>query len=432
MFVDIVGSTDLGERLDPEVLRGVMQRYYEQMATVAERFGGTMEKFIGDAVFAVFGIPHVAEDDAVRAVEAAEAMRGSIAKLNAELTQRWGVEIQIRVGVSTGEIVVGGEATLDRMVMGDVANVAARLQASAGPGEIVVADSTARLVRGAVDLEVIEPLTLKGKRDPVVAYRVLGILTGAARTSTSSPFIGRTTELEALESELAQAVLLRSCRLAAILGDPGIGKSRLVSEFVARRGSRATVLRTQCAAHGEGAAMLPFADLVRELAGIASTDGRGEARAKLDALIERLGANGSTAGALASLLDLGDAIRPLEEIYRGVRRVLESVAQPLPVVLAIEDLHRADPATFDLIEYLLRATRSAPVLIVGTGRPELVEARSSLGRESGTRMFLSPLPKEEARTLIDGLVGSGGQRHAKGSGSRRRRKGIPSSSSSWC
>ncbi len=408
VFVDIVGSTDLGERLDPEVLRDVMQRYYEQMAGVAEGFGGTMEKFIGDAVFAVFGIPHVGEDDAVRAVEAAVAMRGSIAKLNVELTQRWAVEIQIRAGLSTGEIVVGSEATLDRMVMGDVANVAARLQASAGPGEIVVADSTARLVRGVVDLEAIEPLTLKGKREPMIAYRVLGILKGAAGTSTSSPFIGRTTELEALEFELAQAVLLHSCRLAAILGDPGIGKSRLLSEFVARRGSRATVLRTRCAARGEGAPMLPFADLVRDLAGIASTDGRGEARASLDAFIERVGDNGSTAGALASLVGLDDAARPLEEIYRGVRRLLESVAQPLPVVLAIEDLHRADPATLDLIEYLLRAMRSVPVLIVGTGRPELVDARSSLGLESGTRMFLSPLPKEEARRLINGLVTEAG------------------------
>ena len=129
VFVDIVGSTDLGERLDPEVLRDVMQRYYERMAAAAEGFGGTMEKFIGDAVFAVFGIPQVGEDDAIRAVEAAEAMRNSIAKLNAELMQRWGLEIQIRAGVSTGEIVVGREATIDRMVMGDVANVAARLQA---------------------------------------------------------------------------------------------------------------------------------------------------------------------------------------------------------------------------------------------------------------------------------------------------------------
>ncbi len=405
LFIDIVGSTDLGERLDPEVLRDVMQRYYERMAEVAERFGGTVEKFIGDAIFAVFGIPHVGEDDAMRAVEAAEAMRDAIGELNAELTQRWGVNIQTRAGVCTGEIVVGDEATVDRMVMGDVANVAARLQAAAGQGEIVIAESTAQLVRGAVDLDAIEPLTLKGKRDPVIAYRVLGLVAEDARTSTSSPFVGRTTELEALETALAQAVLLRACRLAAILGDPGIGKSRLVSEFVARRGSSATVLRTQCAAHGESAAMLPFADLVRELAGIGSTDGRREARTKLDALVGRVGADAGTAVALASLCHLGDAARPLEEIYRGVRRVLESVAQSLPTVLVVEDLHRADPATLDLIEYLLRATRDASVLVVVTGRPELVEARPSLGRESGTTMFLSPLPPEAARTLIERLAG---------------------------
>ena len=405
LFVDIVGSTDLGERLDPEVLRDVMQRYYERMAEVAERLGGTVEKFIGDAIFAVFGIPHVGEDDALRAIEAAEAMRSAIAELNAELVQRWGVEIQTRAGVSTGEIVVGDEATVDRMVMGDVANVAARLQAAAGQGEIVIAGSTAQLVRGAVELRPIEPQNLKGKRDPVIAYRVLGLVAADARTSTSSPFVGRTTELEALEAELAQAVLLRACRLAAILGDPGIGKSRLVSEFVARRGSSATVLRTRCAAHGEGAAMLPFADLVRELAEITSIDGRSEARTKLDALIVRVGADEGIAVALASLCDLGEAARPLEEIYRGVRRVLESVAKPMPAVLVVEDLHHADPASLDLIEYLLRATRDASVLVLGTGRPELVETRPSLGRESGTTMFLSPLPPDVARTLIDELAG---------------------------
>jgi tetratricopeptide (TPR) repeat protein len=382
-----------------------MQRYYARMAEIAERLGGTVEKFIGDAIFAVFGIPHVGEDDAIHAVEAAEAMRNSMADLNAELMKRWGLEIQTRAGVSTGEIVVGAESTVDQMVMGDVANVAARLQAAAGEGGIVIAGSTEQLVRGVVDLEQIEPLTLKGKRDPVIAFRVLGLVAADARPLASSPFVGRTTELEALEAELARAVQLRSCRLAAVLGDPGIGKSRLAMEFVARRGPSATVLRTRCAAHGEGAAMLPFADLVRELAGIASIDGRSEALTKLDALIVRVGADGGTAVALASLCDLGAAARPLEEIFRGVRRVLESVAQPGPAVLLVDDLHRADPATFDLIEYLLRATRDASLLVLATGRPELVEARPSLGRESGTTMLLSPLPSDQARTLIEGLTG---------------------------
>ncbi len=408
LFVDIVGSTDLGERLDPEVLRGVMRRYFERMAAVAERLGGTVEKFIGDAIVAVFGIPRVGEDDAVRAVEAAEGMRSSLAELNAELTQRWGVEIQTRAGVSTGEIVVGDEAAVDLIVMGDVANVAARLQSAAGQGEIVIAESTARLVRGSVDLERIEPLTLKGKRDPVIAFRVLGLLAAEARISTSSEFVGRTSELEALEAELGQATLLSSCRLAAVLGDPGIGKSRLVSEFAARGGSSATVLHTQCVARGEAAAMQPFAYIVRELAGISSTDGRREAQARLEALVGRIGADERAAAALASLLDIGEADRPLEEIYRGVRHVLESVAQPLPVVLIIEDLHRADPATLDLVEYLLRASRGAPVLIVVTARPELVEVRTSLAQENVTTISLSPLPREAARALIDGLVGEAG------------------------
>jgi class 3 adenylate cyclase/tetratricopeptide (TPR) repeat protein len=406
LFVDMVGSTDLGERLDPEVLRDVMQRYYERMAGVIEQHGGTVEKFIGDAVFAVFGVPQVGEDDAMRAVEAADAMRGSLQTLNAELTKRWGLEIQTRAGVSTGEIVVGDETRVDRLVMGDVANVAARLQSAAGAGEVVVAESTARLVRGAVDLEQIEPLTLKGKRDPVIAFRVLGLLGPEARTVTSAPFVGRTTELEALEAQLSEAIRVRSCRFAAIVGDPGIGKSRLVSEFVARRDASATVLRTHCAAYGQGSAMHPFADFVRQLGGIAPSDDRRGARAKLEALVGRMGVGEGTAGALSSLLDLADSVRPLEDIYRGVRRVLESVAHPSPAILVIDDLHHADQASLDLIEYLLRVTRDAPVLIVGTGRPELVEVRPSFVPEGGTTISLSPLPREAARTLIDGFVGT--------------------------
>ena len=309
--------------------------------------------------------------------------------------------------MSTGEIVVGDQAEVDRIVMGDVANVAARLQGAAGRGEIVVAGSTARLVRGAVDLEAIEPLTLKGKRDPVVAFRVLGLLApgGAEASPLRLPSSGVRASWKRWRPGSIRRSCFAPCRLAMILGDPGIGKSRLVSEFAERRRSGATVLQTGCAARGEGAAMHPFADLMRELAGIASTDGRSEARAKLEALIGRFGADEPAAGALASLLDIGDADRPLEEIYRGVRRVLESVAHPLAAILIMEDLHRADPATLDLIEYLLRASRSEPVLIVGTARPEFVEARSSLARESGTTMSLSPLPRDVARTLIDGLIG---------------------------
>jgi class 3 adenylate cyclase/tetratricopeptide (TPR) repeat protein len=408
LSVDLVGSTDLGERLDPEVLRNVLQRYYELMAGIATRFGGAVEKFIGDAILAIFGIPSVGEDDAIRAVTAAETMRDSMAELNAELADRWGVEIQTRAGVNTGEVVVGSEVTVDGMVMGDVANVAARLQASIGPGEIVVSGTTAQLVRSSVELEQIEPLTVKGKRDPVIAFRVVGLLAPEARGSLSSPFVGRTAELEVLEAELARAVSDRSCRLALILGDPGIGKSRLVSEFVARAGSSATVLRAQCPARGEGATMNPFADLVRISAEIVPADGRREARAKLEALVGRIGADRSTEDALASLLDLDEAIRPLEDIFRGVRHVLESVAHASYAIVVIDDLHRADPATPDAIEYLLRTTRSGPVLIVGTGRPEFIEERPSFGGDSGRTLFLPPLPADTARTLVEWLVGEAG------------------------
>ena len=228
------------------------------------------------------GIPSVGEDDAIRAVTAAETMRGSMAELNAELADRWGVEIQTRAGVNTGEVVVGSEVTVDGMVMGDVANVAARLQAAVGPGEIVVSGTTAQLVRSSVELEQIEPLTVKGKRDPVIAFRVVGLLAPEARRSLSSPFVGRTAELEILEAELARAVVDRSCRLALVAGRSGY--RQVSARFRVRDTPRVERNRASSAMSGAGrgsdhaSVRGTRANVGGDRAGRRSAGGQGQAR----------------------------------------------------------------------------------------------------------------------------------------------------------
>ena len=246
MFADVTGSTALGERLDPETLRRVMGRYFDEMAAVIERHGGTVEKFIGDAVMAVFGIPRLHEDDAVRAVRAAAGMREALETLNLELEREHGVEIAARIGVNTGEVVAGDPSAGQRLVTGDAVNVAARLEQAASPGEIFLGETTYRLVKDAVEVEPVAPLDLKGKEEPVPAYRLVTVLADVAghERHLDSPMVGRAKELEMLERALERAVTERTSHLFTLLGPAGVGKSRLVAEFLG--GSAAT--RRSCEA----------------------------------------------------------------------------------------------------------------------------------------------------------------------------------------
>src|SRR5829696_3291780 len=227
VFCDVADSTPLGEQLDPEALRGVWSRYHETARTVLERHGGTIEKFVGDAVLGVFGIPVVHEDDALRAVRAAVELRGELAKLNDDLEAAFGVRIGVRTGVHTGEVFAG-----DPMV------VAQRLEATAPPGEILAGDATIRLVRDAVTVEAVPALELKGKSEPVDAWRLLEVEPDAAGLARrlDSPLVGRAVELDALLAELERAIADRACRIVTIVGEPGVGKSRLAAELIATAG----------------------------------------------------------------------------------------------------------------------------------------------------------------------------------------------------
>src|SRR5438094_340708 len=231
LFCDVTGSTALGERIDPESLRNVMVRYFETAKEAIERHGGTVEKFIGDAVMAVFGVPVVHEDDALRAVRAAADLRSALVPLNEELEQRFQTRLQLRTGVNTGEVVTGTE---ERLATGDAVNVAARLEQAAQPGEILLGEETLRLVRGAVEAQPVAPVDAKGKSEQLAAYRLVAVDRDPAPRLHTGRMVGRERQRHLLEEAFANVSADKTCQLFTVLGTAGVGKSRLVAEFLGR------------------------------------------------------------------------------------------------------------------------------------------------------------------------------------------------------
>ena len=272
VFSDLKGSTSLGEALDSEALREVMTRYFDAMRGELERHGGVIEKFIGDAVMAVFGLPRLHEDDALRAVRAAAGMQAALETLNEELQRVYGVQLANRTGVNTGEVVAGDPSTGQRLVTGDAVNVAARLEQAAGEREVLLGELTYRLVRDDVDVEQVEPLELKGKSEPVPAYRLLGVheSTSPAGRGTA-PFVGREQELATLERDPREGEATRSPQLAALVGDAGVGKTRVTGELLARIATRALALEGRCLPYGDGITFWPLAEAIRTRRGSSTT-----------------------------------------------------------------------------------------------------------------------------------------------------------------
>jgi class 3 adenylate cyclase len=284
VFSDVTGSTALGERLDPESLRRVMGRYFDEMKAVVERHEGTVEKFIGDAVMAVFGIPIVHEDDALRAVRAAAEMREQLNALNEELERDWGVRIEVRTGVNTGEVVAGNGSSGQRFATGDAVNVAKRFEEAAPPGEILLGDTTWRLVRDAVEVEPLDDLELKGKSGSVMAYRLLSIQPGAAGRARrlNSPMVGRDRERAALVQAYERVVGDRACHLFTVLGAAGVGKSRLIAEFLNGLGESAAAVQGRCLPYGDGITFWPVLEVVRMLGAEPASVGLAEATSPSD------------------------------------------------------------------------------------------------------------------------------------------------------
>jgi class 3 adenylate cyclase/tetratricopeptide (TPR) repeat protein len=408
VFCDVTGSTALGEKLDPEALRRVMTRYFEAMREALELHGGTVEKFIGDAVMAVFGIPQVHEDDALRAVRAAADMRDAIERLGKELERDHGLGFAVRIGVNTGEVVAGDPSTGQALVTGDAVNVAARLEQAAAPGEALIGEATYRLVRESVDVEHVEPLSLKGKSEGVPAFRLLRVSDAfAARPRRmDSPMIGRRRELDALHTAFDRAVSDRACQLFTILAPAGTGKSRLVEEFLAEV-EEATALRGRCLPYGEGITYFPVLEIVKQASGLADFDAPEVVEEKVCRVLEGDEHQEVVCGRVAQLLGVAESGSP-EETFWAVRRFIEAVARRGPLVVILDDVHWAELTLLDLVEHVAEWSRDVPILLACMARPELLDLRPMWGggKLNASTISLEPLSDDECVQLIANLLGA--------------------------
>ncbi|HKF79248.1 MAG TPA: adenylate/guanylate cyclase domain-containing protein [Thermoleophilaceae bacterium] len=408
VFCDLSGSTSLGERLDPESVRQMINRYFKAMSDALERHGGTVEKFIGDAVMAVFGIPTVREDDALRAVRAAAEMRTALEELNEQLQARWGVQLRVRTGVNTGEVIAGDPSRGHGFATGDAVNVAARFEQAAGAGEILIGEQTFQLVRDAVRVEAVAPLDLKGKSDPVPAFRLIEVADHAGLGGRPSlPLVGRERELALLREAFERTILERTCELVTVVGPAGIGKSRLTKEFTDTLGGAATIVVGRCLSYGDGLTFWPLREVVEGLAGTDDRESSEEAQSKIARLLPEGDDKATIVERVGGAVGLSDAAAYPTETAWAVRKLLEAAAAQQPLVVLFEDLHWAEPTFLELVKYLAGTIRGVPILIVAIARPELLDASPDFaGALAGaSRMELQPLSGDESRALIEHLIG---------------------------
>jgi class 3 adenylate cyclase len=419
LFADLVGFTSRSERMDVEDVRGTLVPYHALLRRQLERFGGTVEKFIGDAVMALFGAPVAHEDDADRAVRAGLAIQEALAQLR-DADPR--LDLQVRIGVTTGEALIAlGASTAqgEGMASGDVVNTAARLQTAAPAGGVLVDEATFRATGRAIEYEPVEPVLAKGKREPVTAW-----LARAARARVGSdvvqdaaaPLVGRESELGALGAALERAVRDIEPQLVTLVGVPGIGKSRLLWELYRQvdDGPRLVIWRQgRCLPYGDGVTFWAFAEMVKAQAGVLESDGGEERAAKLAAMVGDLLADGEERAwverHLRPLLGIeahGEDQGEPAARYAAWRRLVEALAAVHPVVLAFEDLHWADEALLDFVDHLVDWAGDVPLLVVATARPELLERRPGWGggRPGSATLALRPLSGEATARLVAALL----------------------------
>jgi class 3 adenylate cyclase/tetratricopeptide (TPR) repeat protein len=369
VFCDVVGSTALGESTDPEALRALLARYFQRMRGIVERHGGAVEKFVGDAVMAVFGVPVVHEDDALRACRAAVEMRDALPELG----------VRGRIGVNSGEVVTGTE---ERLATGDAVNVAARLEQAAEPGEVLIGAETVRLVRDAVELGEARQLELKGKSRVVAAHPLLAAA-GELSRRFDTRLVGRLRERRALDDAWERVHSENSCQLFTILGAAGVGKSRLTAEFLAAL-SGVPIVRGRCLSYGEGITYWPVVEVVLQL-GRRPSDPRA-------------------AAAISALMGESDEPATADEVAWAFRSLLEESA---PVVCVFDDLHWAEPTFLDLVDHVADWSRDASILLLCIARPEFLDRRPTWagGKLNATTVLLEPLTTEETDELIAELLG---------------------------
>jgi class 3 adenylate cyclase len=392
VFCDLSGSTALAEQADEEAVFEIMRSYFDAARAALERHGGTVEKFIGDAVVGMFGVPEAHEDDALRACRAALEIQVRIDEVNAGLLERFGARVAVRIGVNTGEVVAGDAAkremfaAANTVVLGDAVNVAARLEQAAAPGEVLVGEATYRLVRDAVAVSPVPEIDAKGKSEPLVAYRLeRATAQGPLPRREAGPLVGRIEELAVIEAEFEAVVAERRCRAVTVVGDAGVGKSRLVAEALLRIGDGARPVHGACLSYGEGITFWAVAQIVRDLAGIDEDDSVDEARERLPET-------------LARLLGLAEGSITAAETIDAIAGFLAENAWERPLIVVVEDIHWAEPTLLDLLVRLPELIE-APVLVLCTARPELVEGRP----DWPLSVRLEPLDPSDGGTLLDSL-----------------------------
>jgi class 3 adenylate cyclase/tetratricopeptide (TPR) repeat protein len=449
MFADLSGFTAISEQLDPELLGSVVGGAMRRLAAEVRRFGGRVDKFIGDSVMALFGAPVAHEDDARRAVLAALGMQAAMREINDEFGARHGASFELRVGINTGEVLAGtvGEAYT---VIGDAANTAQRLQAAARPGTITVGRATVAATRESVGYRELAPLVLKGKSEPVPAWEAVGLIGEAvgdgveagraggrdgsgADGRTGTPFVGRRGELAALVSLAVGLGAGRAPHLATVVGQAGVGKSRLLWELelvLAASADGPRLRRGRSLPYGNNVVFWPLGEVLRAECGIVDGDASGVAWTKLSRRLAELlgGERGEPSVESAQIALIGrllgveapagvespsgaEAQRMRETFFATVRAIVDGMARERPLVLAWEDIHWADEGMLDLIEYLAKSLRE-PVLLICLAREDLLERRPSWGlaRRNATTVFVDPLGEDQTVELVSGLVGS--ERHS--------------------
>jgi class 3 adenylate cyclase len=401
VFCDLSGSTALGERLDPESLGEVLDLYFTAMTRVLKRHGGSIQKFIGDAIVAAFGIPVVHEDDALRACRAATEMLQALERLNRQLTSAYEVHLEVRIGVHTGEVVIRSASNDQQLLTGDTLNTAARLEQEAPVNQILIGASTHRLVRDAVEVEPMGPMTLKGKAEPVPAFRLLRVF-GDEQSSRrhDAPMVGRDAERASLRDAYARARDEGRCQLITVVGEAGVGKSRLVCSLLDETGDEADALRGRCLPYGESITFWPIASIVRDACAIETDDAPDAVVEKLD----RVSREPEVSRRVASALGWSDEELPMAELFWGIRELLEKLAEHRPLVVVIDDVHWAAPSLLELLEHLVD-TMAGPILILCTARPDMLEAMPEWSRgERRGRLVLDRLPDELAVQIVDNLT----------------------------
>src|SRR3954470_15699467 len=431
LFADLSGYTSVAERMDPEAVKSLIDRVLLRLGEEVERYGGTVDKYIGDNVMAIFGAPVAHEDDEERAVRAGLGMQFAMTEVNEDLPE--GVEFDLRVGINTGEVLAGAVGQ-DYTVVGDTVNVAARLQSAARPGSVTVGERTMRFSTRAIRYDELEPLHLKGKAEPVPAWEAVSVraeqAVGRGAPGREAPMVGRGRELSTLEAIFERVQLERAPHLVTLVGEAGVGKSRVLRELQEQlcSGPDAPTFRTgRCLPYGSGIVFWALGEVLREECGIVDTDSAEEAWVKLrEYALDLFGAKGTAMGdeaerqtaLIARLIGLEvpaelvpsgeDPERLRQEFFSALRAGIEAMAVRGPMVIAFEDIHWADDGMLDAIEHLAQWVR-APLMLVCLARDELLDRRPSWGggRVSATQLMLDPLSARETEELVASLLPPG-------------------------